>query len=168
MLHSNLARANTVFTFFTTCLSITVCLIAATSFLYHEHPIPATLTTSEVVIRKTHFGEIPDFSINVEADFSKVFHWNVKQVFVYVTAEYQTGAHPTNQVVIWDRIVRESDPRVLRVEGMGLKYPLIEPFAPIIGPVTLRLSYCLCPHSGVHYNRHMDAATTTLAMPQGE
>ena len=37
-------------------------------------------------------------SLGIDADLRSVFNWNVKQLFVYVTAEYETEANVLNQV----------------------------------------------------------------------
>lgn len=46
---------------------------------------------------------------DLNADLSSLFHWNTKQVFVYVSASWPnaTGAaeEPTNEAVIWDAII---------------------------------------------------------------
>lgn len=39
-----------------------------------------------------------DFSVKV--DFSKVFNWNVKQVFLYLVAEYQTKQNVSVNVLL--------------------------------------------------------------------
>ena len=52
------------------------------------------------------YSERVDLMFHLQADLRPLFHWNVKQVFVYVIAEYVTDTHDINQVVIWDKIVR--------------------------------------------------------------
>lgn len=46
-------------------------------------------------------------------DLKPLFNWNTKQVFVYVSADYATARYPSNEVVVWDRILRS--PRFARV-----------------------------------------------------
>ena len=41
-------------------------------------------------------------TLGIDADLRTVFNWNVKQLFVYVTAEYETEPNVLNQVVVWD------------------------------------------------------------------
>ena len=45
--------------------------------------------------------------MQIDADLRSVFNWNVKQLFVYITAEYETEANVLNQVVVWDTIVND-------------------------------------------------------------
>ena len=39
-------------------------------------------------------------SLGINADPRSVFNWNVKQLFVYITAEYETELNVLNQVVV--------------------------------------------------------------------
>ena len=52
-------------------------------------------------------------SFDLNADLRPAFHWNLKQLFVYVVAEYETSANPLNQVIIWDRIVKSQKGKYL-------------------------------------------------------
>lgn len=36
--------------------------------------------------------------LNVAVDVSKIFNWNVKELFLYLVAEYSTPSTPVNQV----------------------------------------------------------------------
>ena len=55
-------------------------------------------------------GERANFTFMMDVDFDPVFNWNVRQVFIYVTAEYDTEDNTQkshhNAVTIWDRVVR--------------------------------------------------------------
>jgi hypothetical protein len=55
-------------------------------------------------------GERANFTFVMDVDFEPVFNWNVRQVFVYVTAEYDTEDHEQktnhNAVTVWDRVIR--------------------------------------------------------------
>ena len=47
-------------------------------------------------------------TLGIDADLRSVWNWNVKQLFVYVTAEYETKPNVLNQVVVWDTIISDS------------------------------------------------------------
>jgi hypothetical protein len=59
-------------------------------------------------------GERSNFTFTMDVDMTPVFNWNVRQVFMYVTAEYdveipeggRTPVERHNQVVLWDKVVR--------------------------------------------------------------
>lgn len=36
-------------------------------------------------------------NIDVDADLAPAFNWNVKQLFAFVVAEYETATNPVNQ-----------------------------------------------------------------------
>lgn len=77
---------------------------------------------------------MPDYSANREkrdlghitfdlnADLNPLFNWNVKQLFLYLTAEYKTKDNDLNQVVLWDKIVQRGDNAILDVKNMHTKY----------------------------------------------
>lgn len=52
----------------------------------------------------------------MEADLSELFHWNNKQLFVYILAEYQTEQNDINQVVVWDRIIKRGEKMKLNLK----------------------------------------------------
>jgi len=66
------------------------------------------------------------FSIDLKADFNPAFHWNVKQLFVFVVAEFETRKNKINQVVLWDKIIEATDEdRMVDVSNAVIKYSLI-------------------------------------------
>ncbi|GMI12974.1 hypothetical protein TrLO_g11070 [Triparma laevis f. longispina] len=65
------------------------------------------------------------FSIDLNADFTPAFHWNVKQVFVFVVAEFQTKQNRLNQVVLWDKIIEADDKKIINEKNTIIKYSLI-------------------------------------------
>ena len=65
----------------------------------------ADISTVKVVVKN-----VPDYAagkdksdlgfltFNMQADFNPLFNWNVKELFLYLTAEYQTPNNKLNQV----------------------------------------------------------------------
>lgn len=51
-----------------------------------------------------------------------LFHWNTKQLFLYVVYEYATAKSPRNHLVLWDRIVRARDFKRIDLHGVKAKY----------------------------------------------
>ena len=52
-------------------------------------------------------------TFDLTADLRTVFNWNVKILFLFLTAEYESTTNAINQVVIWDKIIT----RKVRREG---------------------------------------------------
>jgi signal peptidase complex subunit 3 len=51
-----------------------------------------------------------------------VFSWNTKQLFVFLTAEYETPSVKLNQVVLWDRIIEDKANATLALVGADQEY----------------------------------------------
>lgn len=83
-------------------------------------------------------------------DLSSVFNWNVKQIFVYVIAEYESEKNAKNQVVIWDKIVQTKDVAAkLQFQDEGVEYFLSDQYDQLRGAnVTLRLEWDVMPVCG--------------------
>lgn len=63
-----------------------------------------------------------------------MFHWNTKQLFLYLVYEYQTLAHDRNEVVVWDRILRSVDAnKRIDLDGFKSKYAISDPSGELIG-----------------------------------
>jgi|EP00970_Alexandrium_tamarense_P019792 signal peptidase complex subunit 3 len=83
------------------------------------------------------------------------FHWNIKQIFVYVVATYKTDTNPKNQVVLWDRIIEASSPassKILKEDNVFVKYGLIDQGNELRGKeVELSLMWDHMPLTGTLY-----------------
>lgn len=80
-----------------------------------------------------------------------IFNWNVKQLFLYLTAEYTTKNNKFNQVVIWDKIILRGDSAVLHYHGMNTKYYFFDDGLGLKGNknVSLYLSWNVIPNAGI-------------------
>jgi len=86
-------------------------------------------------------------------DLTPAFHWNIKQLFVYVVANYETKGR-MNQVVLWDKIVQAGDPKVIDETNVFVKYALVDQGDELRGKdVTLQLQWDHMPITGL---LHMD------------
>ncbi len=101
------------------------------------------------------------FVFSLHADLRPVFHWNVKQLFVYITAHYATKslgegdeAFDVNNVVVWDHIVRKKENALLHVEYLRNKYPLVDKGNHLRGAkVTFKINWDITPHTGVIFSQ---------------
>ena len=94
-------------------------------------------------------------SFDIDADLRPAFHWNIKQLFVYVIASYATDSNPKNQVVLWDKIVEASDPdvkKILNETNVFVKYALVDHGDDLRGKeVKLQLMWDHMPITGLLY-----------------
>ncbi|CCJ28202.1 unnamed protein product [Pneumocystis jirovecii] len=87
----------------------------------------------------------------LETDLRPLFHWNTKQVFVYVVASYASSIkYPYNEVMVWNRIVKDKKKAVIRVKEQKNMFA----FNDIEGSfanknVTLSMYYNVMPQVGL-------------------
>lgn len=97
------------------------------------------------------------FSFNMEADLRPLYHWNVKQLFVYLTAEYDSPDHATSRITVWDKIITKKEKANLQLTQQVSKYGLVDEGNAFRGKtIRLRLHWNVVPFSGLLYNQ--DAA----------
>jgi signal peptidase complex subunit 3 len=101
-------------------------------------------------------------SFDLEVDLAPAFHWNIKQLFVYVVAIYETEGR-TNQVVLWDKIVESGDPKVLKEKNTFVKYALVDKRGGELRgkEVKLQLQWDHMPITGVLYLDKQQLETTS-------
>lgn len=84
------------------------------------------------------------------ADLSGIFNWNVKQLFVYISATYATKSNSFNEVVIWDKVVTSADAAKLVLTEQYNKYPLVDQRADLRDtPITLSIFWDIMPITGI-------------------
>ena len=96
-----------------------------------------------------------------------MFNWNVKQLFVYVVAEFASASNARNEVVIWDKIVQtKEDAGLLQFQEEGVKYFLADQHDELRGAnVTLRLEWDIMPVCGRIFV-HTGATKANFALPE--
>jgi len=115
-MHSTLNRAQIVFGFFTTVCFFVGALVAGSDFISPRTPNADVLVNNIQVVRgRPHYystkkEEYAHIRFSLDADFSSLFTWNTKQLFVYITATWPSnstsGAETQlNEAVIWDTII---------------------------------------------------------------
>ncbi|UJR20756.1 hypothetical protein I4U23_023874 [Adineta vaga] len=127
-MHSFLSRANTLFAFTITVLAVLTTGVFFSTFFekYHEtvsieavKPIVKHMTDFSANRKKTDLGVL---QLNVDMDLNPLFDWNVKQLFLYLVAEYVTPANSLNQVVLWDKIIRRGEEARFNFHEIATKY----------------------------------------------
>ncbi|KAK3916341.1 Signal peptidase complex subunit 3 [Frankliniella fusca] len=168
-MHSVFGRGNAMAAYTLSVLAgLTFCCFLSTVFL--DYRTPATINTRQVVVKS-----IPDYSASREKNdlgyqsvlllfslifvailnccthLTHLFNWNVKQLFLYVTAEYQTPSNEFNQVVLWDKIILRGENAVIDLKNIHAKYYFWDDGNGLKGHknVTLTLSWNIIPNAGL-------------------
>lgn len=99
------------------------------------------------------------------------FHWNIKQLFVYVVASYESDTNPKNQIVLWDKIIEATDPdskKVITEDNVFVKYALVDQGDALRGKeINLQLMWDHMPITGTLYMGEQDkTSTTTFTLPK--
>ena len=166
-MHSFWQRLNAIFFFALSVLGFLSFLGAGTTYWHVPHP-RIDLKVDRVVLRKI-YGAGHDQAIltmGIDADLRSVFNWNVKQLFVYVTAEYETEDNVLNQVVVWDNIISEQQQAWIRTDTVVNKYSVIDQgYGLRENNVTLSLNWNTVPSTGLLTLHHGWNQMKEFAMP---
>ncbi|XP_044286613.1 signal peptidase complex subunit 3 [Varanus komodoensis] len=152
-----LTRANSLFAFSLSVMAaLTFGCFITTAF--KERTVPVSIAVSRVMLKNvedfTGPGERSDLGIitfDISADLHSIFDWNVKQLFLYLSAEYSTKNNALNQVVLWDKIILRGDNPKLLLKDMKSKYFFFDDGNGLKGNrnVTLTLSWNVVPNAGI-------------------
>uniref|UniRef100_A0A8D0BRC6 Signal peptidase complex subunit 3 n=1 Tax=Salvator merianae TaxID=96440 RepID=A0A8D0BRC6_SALMN len=158
-----LTRANSLFAFSLSVMAaLTFGCFITTAF--KERTVPVSIAVSRVMLKNvedfTGPGERSDlgiitFDISADILYNKcntfIFDWNVKQLFLYLSAEYSTKNNVLNQVVLWDKIILRGDNPKLLLKDMKSKYFFFDDGNGLKGNrnVTLTLSWNVVPNAGI-------------------
>ncbi|GKY91661.1 hypothetical protein MPSEU_000138000 [Mayamaea pseudoterrestris] len=155
-MHTVWVRLNAVVFF---GLTVLLCLsgLAAVSKFGHSYkykPDIQTLKLNTLRSLKSHGGvDRALLSFDLKVDLEPAFHWNIKQLFVYVVALYDSE-DGENEVVLWDKIVEAADDKLIDERNVFVKYALLDKGDDLRGKeVTLQLQWDHMPITGL---LHMD------------
>lgn len=151
-----LSRLNTIFAF-TLSVMAGLTFLCFLSTFFNDHKSLVAIGTEKVIVKN-----VPDYSasrekndlgfvvFDLQTDLSDIFNWNVKQLFLYLTAEYKTADHKLNQVVIWDKIIRRGENAIIDYRKANTKYYFWDYGNGLRGNknVTLTLSWNVIPNAG--------------------
>mmetsp|Transcript_29165 Transcript_29165/g.44096 ORF Transcript_29165/g.44096 Transcript_29165/m.44096 type:complete len:179 (+) Transcript_29165:114-650(+) len=163
-MHTVWVRLNAV-VFFGLSVLISLSCLAAVSKLGHSlshKPIVHKLKLNKMRSLKSHGGvDRALLSFDIHADMEPTFHWNIKQIFVYVVASYKTETNPKNHVVLWDKIVEATDlDKVIQKDNVFVKYALVDQSDGLRGEeIELQLMWDHMPITGLLYMGQQDEST---------
>jgi signal peptidase complex subunit 3 len=172
-MHTVWVRLNAVVFFGLTvllCLSILAALSKYNHATNHQ-PIITKLALNNMKSLKNHGGvDRALLSFDLQADMTPAFHWNIKQLFVYVIATYKTDTNPKNQIVLWDRIIENTDPpekKQLNEQNVFVKYGLVDQGAELRGrEVELSLHWDHMPLTGTLFvGKQKEGTESTFQLP---
>merc|ERR1719162_1946894 len=132
---------------------------AGTTYWHASDPT-IELTLERILLRKI-------YGAGIDADLRSVFNWNVKQLFVYVTAEYETDANVLNQVVVWDTIINDAPSAWIRSSQTVNKYSLTDQGYGLKGNnVSLVLNWNTVPSTGLLTLSHGWSDINEVTLPE--
>ncbi|XP_060530948.1 signal peptidase complex subunit 3 [Cylas formicarius] len=156
-MHSVLQRGNSILAYTLSVLAfLTFCCFLSTVFL--DYSTQTNINTVKVLVKN-----VPDYSasrekndlgfltFDLQTDLTSLFNWNVKMLFLYLTAEYTTPSNELNQVVLWDKIISRGENAILDFKNMNTKYYFWDDGAGLKGNknITLSLSWNIIPNAGL-------------------
>eukprot|EP00795_Rhopilema_esculentum_P000874 gene874-10623_t len=113
------------------------------------------------------YTDLGFLTFDIDADLRPLFNWNVKQLFLYATAEYKTKNNEVNQVVLWDKIIQRGDKAVIDLRNMNTKYYFFDDgVGGLRGNknITLTFSWNTVPNAGM-LPRHTSNRVHQFAFP---
>jgi len=155
-MHTILSRANAVLAYTLSILAgVTLCCFFSTVF--NAYAANVTISTSGPLVKN-----LPDYSaarerndlgyvnFDVQVDLAPLFNWNTKELFVFLTAEYETKNNKVNQVVIWDKIINRGENPVVDIKSSNPKYYFWDDGDGLKGHenITLTLTWNVIPNAG--------------------
>ena len=149
-MHTMWVRANAVLFYGLAVLSGICTLSWGSTLFYQASPAIDVLKINTVKRLTSHRGvDRAVVTLDTTCDLSSVFHWNVKQLFVFMTAEYQTDAFALNQVVIFDKIIQTPEEAEFSLTNEWNKYMLLDIGEELRGrDVSLKLGWDVMPLFG--------------------
>eukprot|EP00033_Pygsuia_biforma_P001397 GCRY01001580.1.p1 GENE.GCRY01001580.1~~GCRY01001580.1.p1 ORF type:complete len:176 (-),score=9.87 GCRY01001580.1:208-735(-) len=151
-MHSVAVRANAVFCHFVVVLG-TMCVGCAISALFFASNPVVNLQLNSIETfrhRPSLQSDEAIITFDLDADLTSVFNWNVKQLFVFVKAEYATDSNKRNEVIIWDRIITNKESANLHLVNERVEYLLADHGSNLRGKeINLVVTYNVMPICGL-------------------
>ncbi|KAF4597858.1 Signal peptidase subunit 3 [Pleurotus pulmonarius] len=172
-MHSIFSRLNNGSSLLSSCLMGLLLAITLSTFVFTAEP-QGNLTIGSIRVlegrnprRYNQKQEVGVVRFNVTADLTPLFHWNTKQIFLYLQAEYNTTEGVQNDVVIWDRIVRRKEDASINVVAKD-KYHLRDVSRTFRGVphAQYALKYNIMPYVGVLTYGEVARTSEAVAFPK--
>lgn len=174
-MHTFLSRLNALFAFSLSVVALlTLAFAVSTTYKSYDKLAKIDLKTVKALVRR-----MPDYNtlnsmendlglvqFNMDADFEDCFDWNVKQLFIYLTANYKTESNVLNQIVLWDYVLNRGEKGQLRLKNQHPEYYMWDDGFGLIGNnnISLTLSMNIIPNAGFLQNA-ISPVTHTFSFP---
>mmetsp|Transcript_47082 Transcript_47082/g.94886 ORF Transcript_47082/g.94886 Transcript_47082/m.94886 type:complete len:183 (-) Transcript_47082:225-773(-) len=149
-MHTVWVRLNAVVFFGLTVIVSLACLTWVSTIGHQGFPVVDVVRVNTVKTLRSHSKkDVAVLTFDLHADLAPAFDWNIKQLFVFVVAEYRSKTNPLNQVVIWDKIIEDPKDAKLDMDKATVEYGLIDQGAELRNTtVQLRLVWDHMPLTG--------------------
>ncbi len=155
-MHNVLNRLNALGAFAMSTLATLTFLCFASKFFENYNALADIKTVNVIVKHVSDYSasreknDLGFLTFDMKADLEPLFNWNVKQLFLYLTAEYETKNNRVNQVVLWDKIVKRGEDAFINVKSMNTKYYFWDDGNGLKNHknVTLTLNWNIIPNAG--------------------
>lgn len=158
-MHTVLSRLNALFAFSLSTVALLTLLFAlSTSYKSYDQLAKVEMKTVKALVRRMQDYNMPNakendlglVSFDLDADFQDCFDWNVKQLFIYLTANYKSPDNVLNQIVLWDYIMSRGSNGQLKLKNQNPEYYMWDDGFGLKGNknVTLTLSMNIIPNAG--------------------
>jgi len=124
-MYSATARANTIFTFSCTVLSVILILTSVSTYFENREP-DVKFKINAIDIRSLAQNDVMTINFDLNTDMNKLFTWNTKQFFVYLFIEYNSTVYEVNEIVFWDVFFNKTEEAVLYYPETTCEYELVD------------------------------------------
>lgn len=157
-MHTFLSRLNALFAFSLSILALLTLMFAlSTSYKSYDSLAKINIETVKTLVRRMPDYNLPNatendlglLQFNLDGQFDDCFDWNVKQLFIYLTANYKTSNNAVNQIVLWDTVLNRGENAQLKLRQKNTEYYMWDDGFGLPGNnVTLTLSMNIIPNAG--------------------
>ncbi|EUB63593.1 Signal peptidase complex subunit 3 [Echinococcus granulosus] len=157
-MHSIFARISALSALLgSTLFALMFATFLSTAFL--DETIPVDLGVGNVVVQVAEDftvsnptrNDLGRLRIDIKANVEPLFNWNVKQLFIFLAAEYKTPSNSVNQVALWDKIIRRGESYDIEYKSMKGKYPFWDDGSGLRNNenITLKFYWNIIPNAGM-------------------
>lgn len=161
-------RTSTLFTAFTTALFVVASMNHLTWYFYSPSPVGSLVPVGTVDYShyKAYNSDQVKFDFDLSVDLRTEYNWNVNQIYVFVVASYTTSKNVKNEVVIYDRILRDYTDYKFTFKKIKNKYMLRDEYKGTLAGKTVefKIRYQIMPIFGFLTIKELPT-TTSMVIP---